>query len=71
VNIKILDLAERDLIEGYRFYEAQEAGLGSYFLTALYADIESKNLRWHSRKSFQSLLPSAIPPIPFRRLLYV
>ena len=41
MNIKILDLAERDLIEGFRFYEAQEAGLGSYFLTSLYADIES------------------------------
>lgn len=38
--IKILDLAELDLIEGFRFYEAQEAGLGSYFLTNLYADIE-------------------------------
>jgi hypothetical protein len=35
VNIKILDLAERDLIEGFQFYEAQEAGLGSYFLTNL------------------------------------
>lgn len=42
--IKILDLAERDLIEGFRFYEAQEAGLGSYFLTNLYADIESLRL---------------------------
>ena len=41
MRIKILDLAERDLIEGFRFYEAQEAGLGSYFLTHLYADIES------------------------------
>jgi len=41
VRIKILDLAERDLIEGFRFYEAQEAGLGSYFLAHLYADIES------------------------------
>lgn len=39
--IKILDLAERDLVEGFRFYEAQEAGLGSYFLTNLFADIES------------------------------
>ena len=42
--IKILDLAERDLIAGFRFYEAQEAGLGSYFLTNLYADIESLRL---------------------------
>lgn len=44
MNIEILDLAERDLIEGFRFYEAQEAGLGSYFLTNLYADIESLRL---------------------------
>jgi hypothetical protein len=44
VKIKILDLAERDLIEGFRFYEAQEVGLGSYFLTSLYADIESLKL---------------------------
>jgi hypothetical protein len=44
VKIQILGLAERDLIEGFRFYEAQEAGLGSYFLTNLYADIESLRL---------------------------
>jgi hypothetical protein len=44
VIIKILDLAERDLIEGFRFYEAQEADLGSYFLTNLFADIESLRL---------------------------
>jgi plasmid stabilization system protein ParE len=44
VKIKILDLAERDLIEGFQFYEAQEANLGSYFLTNLYADIESLRL---------------------------
>jgi plasmid stabilization system protein ParE len=41
VKINILDLAERDLIEGFRFYEAQEAGLGSYFINNLYSDIES------------------------------
>lgn len=44
MRIKILDLAERDLIEGVRFYEAQEVGLGSYFLSNLYADIESLRL---------------------------
>lgn len=44
MRIKLLDLAERDLIEGFRFYEAQEAGLGSYFLANLYADIESLRL---------------------------
>ena len=41
MNIQILDAAERDLIEGYHFYEKQSQGLGQYFLDAIYADIES------------------------------
>jgi hypothetical protein len=28
VKIRILDAAAQDLIDGYRFYEIQEAGLG-------------------------------------------
>lgn len=44
VNIEILDQAVQDLIEGFHFYEDQESGLGSYFLTNLYADIESLRL---------------------------
>jgi RNAse (barnase) inhibitor barstar len=41
MNIQILDLAKQDLIEGHDFYEQKEAGLGDYFLTNLYADIDS------------------------------
>lgn len=41
MRIEILDEAARDLVEGFRFYEEQGAGLGSYFLTNLYADIDS------------------------------
>jgi plasmid stabilization system protein ParE len=44
MRIEILDKAERDLIEGFRFYEDQAEGLGSYFLTNLYADIDSLNV---------------------------
>ena len=44
MRIEILDQARDDLIEGFDFYEAQEAGLGSYFLANLYADIESLRL---------------------------
>lgn len=44
MKLEILDLAERDLVEGFQFYEAQEAGLGFYFLTNLYGDIESLRL---------------------------
>lgn len=55
MRIEILDQAEQDLIEGFHFYEAKQAGLGSYFLTNLYADIES--LRLHAgvhRKSYRN-----------------
>jgi len=32
VKVEILDLAKLDLLEGYYFYEEQQAGVGSYFL---------------------------------------
>ena len=41
MKIRILSIAEEDLVEGYRFYEAQSPGLGSYFLDSLYSDIDS------------------------------
>lgn len=41
MRVQILDSARDDLIEGFYFYEKQEAGLGGYFLTSLYADIEA------------------------------
>jgi len=40
VKIEILDEAEEDLIEGFRFYERVETGVGSYFLDCLFADID-------------------------------
>lgn len=41
MRIEILDLAERDLIEGFMFYERQLKGLGDYFLDSIFSDIES------------------------------
>jgi hypothetical protein len=41
VKIQILDQARDDLLDGFKFYEAQQTGLGSYFLSNLYGDIES------------------------------
>jgi len=41
MKIRILDFAKIDLIKGYHFYEDRGAGLGAYFLTNLYADIDS------------------------------
>ncbi len=41
MRLRILDVASQDLIEGYRFYEKQQVGLGAYFLDSLYSDIDS------------------------------
>lgn len=41
MKIRILSSAAQDLIDGYRFYETQEAGLGNYFLDSLCADVDS------------------------------
>jgi plasmid stabilization system protein ParE len=41
VKIEILDAAQDDLIQGFRFYEDREPGLGSYFLDCLSSDIDS------------------------------
>jgi hypothetical protein len=44
MKLRILASAKADLEEGYRFYEAQNAGLGEYFITSVAADIESLRL---------------------------
>ena len=44
MKLRILDLAEADLLSGYQFYERQAAGIGSYFLETLLSDIESLHL---------------------------
>ena len=41
MNIRILDEAQQDLIDGFRFYEKQAPGLGNYFLDSLFSDIDS------------------------------
>jgi len=41
MKVRILEEAQEDLGSGFRFYEAQAAGLGSYFIDSLYADIDS------------------------------
>lgn len=41
MNIRILRAANRDLVEGYEFYEKQTRGLGNHFLDSLFSDIDS------------------------------
>ncbi|RLB95000.1 MAG: type II toxin-antitoxin system RelE/ParE family toxin [Deltaproteobacteria bacterium] len=44
MNIEILDFAEKDLVDGFKFYDRMTKGLGDYFLDAIFADIESLHL---------------------------
>jgi plasmid stabilization system protein ParE len=41
VNVRILESAKLDLVEGYWFYEKQPAGVGAYFVDTLFSDIDS------------------------------
>ncbi len=41
MKIRVLDLAERDLEAGFYFYEAQQIGIGDYFLDSMYSEIDS------------------------------
>jgi plasmid stabilization system protein ParE len=41
MKIFISQSADRDLLEGYRFYERQCEGVGDYFLDSLMAEIDS------------------------------
>jgi plasmid stabilization system protein ParE len=44
MNLQVLDLAEADLLRGFRFYERKSRGVGWYFLDSLSAEIESLHL---------------------------
>ena len=44
MKIEILDKAEQDIAEGFRFYEGQTPRLGDYFLDSIFSDIESLHL---------------------------
>ena len=45
MTIEILDKGEDDFVNGFKFYEEQQPGLGEYFRESLSADIDS--LRVH------------------------
>ena len=40
-QIRILSLAVQDLEQGRDFYEAQQPGIGDYFLDSLFSDIDA------------------------------
>jgi hypothetical protein len=64
MKVQILDEAKQDLWDGYRFYERQSSGLGTYFLDSLFADIDSLQIYGgiHAREfGYQRLLAKRFP----------
>lgn len=41
MEVALLELAERDIGDGFDFYERQQPGLGDYFLDSVFSDIDS------------------------------
>jgi hypothetical protein len=66
MKIELLDSAEKDLLDGFKFYERQSRGLGDYFLDSLFSDIESLYLyALGFGRSLRSLSPWVILPLFF------
>ena len=66
MRLQILDLAKRDLIDGFHFYEDKEKGLGDYFLVSLYSDIESlKMFGGTHRKAYRGFHRALSKRFPF------
>ena len=65
MKLEILNLAKFDLLDGFHFYEEQQPGLGSYFLTSIYSDIESLRLyagiHLKPHRNFHRLLSKKFP----------
>jgi plasmid stabilization system protein ParE len=71
VNLRLLSLAETDLMDGFHFYECNAPNVGSYFLESLFSDIESLRLyAGYHRKSagFYRALSRRFPYVIYYRL---
>ena len=69
MRIKILDEAQDDLIQGFRFYEGREAGLGAYFLDCLFSDIDSLLLYGGVHQVVYGHRRCPLQALPLRHLL--
>lgn len=66
MNLEILELAGEDLLEGFKFYEAQDFGLGDYFLDTLYSEIDTlRILGGIHRKAHRNLHRALSKRFPF------
>ncbi len=71
MRIEILDEAQDDLLQGFHFYEGQEAGLGSYFLDCLFSDIDSLLLYAGDAPSYIYVSPMPLQALSICHLLQI
>jgi hypothetical protein len=55
MKIEISAGAEADITDGYRFYERQSIGLGDYFRSCIFVDIESLRAPNTTPKKYESI----------------
>ena len=44
MRVKIISSAHADILDGYAFYDRQQAGLGDHFADSIYGEIETLQL---------------------------
>ena len=44
MEVEVLESAHNDMLDGYRFYERRQSGLGDYFTDTLYGEMDSLQL---------------------------
>lgn len=65
-KVRITPSAQTDLLDGFQFYEAQESGIGDYFLQCLMADIDALALYGGIHpKSYSSFYRTTSKRFPF------
>jgi len=66
MRVRIDLAAQNDLISGYYFYERSEEGVGEYFLSSLYSDIDAlKIFAGIHRKAYKDMHRSLSRRFPF------
>ena len=62
--VNILDDAEQDILDGFRFYGSQSSGAADYFLDGIYSDIDTLALSagvHQKSKGYYRLLSKRFP----------
>lgn len=54
MKIRVLRSARRTVVDGIKFYESQETGLGAYFLNSIMSDLRSLSIYAGSHQKYNT-----------------